>query len=721
MTHYLHLIYDTLKRIWINVFWKNPAHLWAIKVTVSIAFLLIPSIVLFNNFYLGSSLALGAVAMASAETDVHPRGRLKSAGISLLLFFITSSIVELLTPYPIIFGIALGVMIFSLTLLSGINNRLSGVSFGTLFFITYTMLGPDTAQSWFYQPLLYVLGALFYSIVSLLLLYFNPLRLLRGELSDGFIYLAKYLEIKADFFPSDSEEQERIINKLAQQNIQLVQQIETCKLSLQSFSDELNAKSHSDIDIFYRKWFLLQEMQERVTSNHAQYDVLSEQVKNRDIMEGFGQVMRQTAHALRIYAESLLTNKPYRHPMPLRWTIKALKSMLHTEKGNIEGQYSTLIMLKKSLSGLETTLQTEDKEDKREKKSKNYSFYFQRSKRQSLSDMLTRQNSHFRFAIRLTLCMMIGYSIMHLFHLEKGAWILLTSLIVCQQTYSATRQRLFRRVIGTLLGIVIGAGLILMLPTISGQILIFLGAIYGFYYFLKKKYIIAVVFVTLYVLASYNLLEGEGVTVMLPRIIDTLIGGFIAYLAVRFIWPNWQYKQLPILLHKAVLKNNRYFTSSYDKSVTETQYLQHRLTAHNADNDLTMAWKDMWYEPKSKRHFQQKAFRLTDLNHALLSYISAFGVLNQHSKHLLSDEELRLCKNVNKILQFVAEMMSQKVDSLLLSTYIMQASELEEEIATIKLNTENESIVLTHNIARVSRELLMEAHGLIYIQEKQVN
>lgn len=716
MTHYLQLIHNTLKRIWLNVFWKNPAHLWAFKVTVSIAFLLIPSIVLFNNYYLGSSLALGAVAMASAETDVHPRGRLKSIGISLLLFFVTSSIVELLTTHPVIFGIALGAMIFFLTLVAGINNRLSGVSFGTLFFITYTMLGPDTSQPWFYQPLLYVLGAFFYSIVSLLLLYFNPLRLLRGELSDGFIYLAKYLEIKAGLFLlSNSEEQERIINKLAQQNIQLVQQIETCKLSLQSFSVEVNTKRHSDIDILYRKWFLLQELQERATSNHAQQDILSDQVKNRDIMEGFAQLMRQTAHALRIYAESLLTNKTYRHPMSLRWTAKALKSMIHTEKDKIEAQFSTLMMLKKSLSGLEKTLRTEDKMDK---KLKNYSFYFQPSKRQPLSSMLTRENSHFRFAIRLTLCLMIGYIIMHIFNIEKGAWILLTSLIVCQQTYSATRQRLFHRVTGTLLGVVIGAGLIIMLPTISGQILMFLGAIYGFYYYLKKKYTLAVIFITIYVLASYNLLDGEGVTVMIPRIIDTLIGGFIAFLSVRFIWPNWQYKQIPSLLHKAVLKNNRYFSSSYHKSVTETQYLQHRLTAHNADNDLTMAWKDMWYEPKNKQHFQQKAFRLTDLNHALLSYISAFGVFNQHSTHPLSEEELRLCKYVNKILQFVAEIMSQKMDNVLFSKYIMQASKWEEEIATIKSNTESESIVLIHNIAR---ELLMEAHGLIHIQEEQVS
>ena len=57
MIHYLHLIYDTLKKIWINVFWKKPAHLWACKVTVSIDLLLIPDNILIKNEYLGRRLA----------------------------------------------------------------------------------------------------------------------------------------------------------------------------------------------------------------------------------------------------------------------------------------------------------------------------------------------------------------------------------------------------------------------------------------------------------------------------------------------------------------------------------------------------------------------------------------------------------------------------------------------------------------------------------------
>ena len=52
MTYYLNKTKDTIRKIWLNVFWKNPPHLWALKVTVSIAFLLIIAELVFAYFWL---------------------------------------------------------------------------------------------------------------------------------------------------------------------------------------------------------------------------------------------------------------------------------------------------------------------------------------------------------------------------------------------------------------------------------------------------------------------------------------------------------------------------------------------------------------------------------------------------------------------------------------------------------------------------------------------
>lgn len=700
-----------IRTIWSNLFWKNPLHLWALKVTLSIAFLLLPAELYLHNSFIGTTLALGVVAMALGETDVHPRGRIKSAGIALLLFFLISSITELTLPYPAIFAPVLGIMAFVLVLVGGIDSRLQGVTFGSLLILVYTMLGAGNSDKWFHQPLLLTVGALCYSVISILLLYHRPYRLLSDHLSLGFRYLAEYIELKAGLFPSDPAMQRSIRNQLAQKNTQLAQQIEACKNDLYSYSEESHPEKQPQLSSFYRKWFLLQEMQERAISSHEQYDLLSEQVKNSELLEGFGQLMRELAKAIARYAESMISGEPYRHPLSLRWTVSAMQRMLEDEKG--ETHHLTLSLLMRNLTGLEKNLRENEESGSQIDLS---AFYTRKPERKRLRELLTPTHPRFRFAVRLTLGWLLGYGMMQLLHFEKGGWILLTSLIVFQQTYSATRMRLFHRVLGTLLGVILGVTLAQLLPTHAGHILLLLGSIYAFFYWLKKNYTIAAIFITTFVLAIFNLISSQGVEVMLPRITDTLIGGAIAYLVVRFVWPDWQYKQLPSLLHTAVVKNKRYFESIYDGSVSEEEYQHNRRTAYNADNALTSAWKGMRLEPKNSRQYEENAFNLTNLNHALLSYISAFGV-HKHSEDLTEEERL-FCQKVSGVLHYAAELLTGNADQSRLDALLQEASCWEERIEELQNNKANRRAGLIYNIAHVSRELLIETKGILNSKSK---
>lgn len=701
-----------IKDIWINVFWKNPDHLWALKVTVSIAFLLIPAELIFHNSFIGTTMALGVVAMALGETDVHPRGRLKSAAVALTLFFITSSVTVIFLPYPIRFAVVLAVLSFSLILTGGIDSRLQGVTFGTMLILVYTMLGAENSEKWFYQPIFLTVGAFSYSVVSILLLYYRPYRLLKEQLARGFHYLAEYINLKADLFPSKQQVQTQIRTQLAQKNIELAQQIETCKTNLYSYSEESSRDALPMVDRYYRKWFLLQAMQERAISSHEQYDLLSRQVKNSELLDGFGQLMREIASAMHLYADSLLTDQPYKHPLSLKWTVSAMQKMLEAEKDG--PHYLTLSLLMRNLTGLEENLRQEEssvQEDQDTARLDVAVFHSRKPERNSLKTLLNPAHPRFRFAVRLSLAWLLGYGIMLYLNFGKGAWILMTSLIVFQQTYSATRLRLFHRVFGTLLGVVLGITLAQLLPTLSGQILLLLSSIYLFFYWLKKNYTVAAIFITIFVLAAFNLLSNQGAAVMLPRIIDTVTGGALAYLAVRFIWPDWQYKQLPGLLLNAVVKNRRYFESIYDGSITEEAYLHNRRTAYNADNALTSAWKWMRLEPKSRRRYQDKAFNLTNLNHALLSYISAFGV--HKSSEYLSERELDLCRDVSDVLRLVSEMLTNNADERQIEDSFQKTNCWDEQLEEMMGDTGNRRARLIYNIAHVARELLTEAKGIV--------
>ncbi len=706
MKNWIGQIKKSLTDIWINVFWKKPNHLWALKVTISITALLIPAELLFHNSFIATTLALGVVAMALGETDVHPRGRLKSASIALILFFTTSSLVELLFETSIFFSLLILVIVFLLTIIGGLDSRMQGVTFGTLLIFVYTMLGAETTERWFYQPVLYTVGAFAYSFVSIFLLSKKPYRLLEEQIARGFHYLAEYIDLKANLFPSNPQSQIPIRNQLAQKNIDLAQQIESCKDHLYSYSQESGEECRFVVNRYYQKWFLLQEMQERAISSHEQYDLLSREVKNPELISGYGQLMREIAQAIHIYADSLLTDQIYKHPISLQWTVTAVQKLLKEERG--EPHYLTLSLLIRNLMGLEKNLREEGTISAQIDVTV---FNSRKPEKNKLKTLLKAGHPRFKFAIRLTLSWILGYWIIKLLHIDKGGWILLTSLIVFQQTYSATRIRLFHRIFGTIVGVILGVLLSHLLPTLVGQILLLITSIYLFFYWVKKNYVVAAVFITIYVLASFNIRDNQGVAVMLPRIIDTLIGGVIAYLVVRFVWPDWQYKQLPTLLITALYKNKRYFDSIYKGLVSEEDYLHYRRTAYNADNSLAAAWKGMRLEPRKTRMFQNSAFNLTNLNHALLSYISAFGV-HKHADELTC-EEREFCEAVSNVLQFVVELLKDNAGKSQLETLVLTTTLWEDNLDKLLMNEVNKRAALIYNIAHVSRQILIESKDIV--------
>ena len=97
-------------RVWYEplrqTFWRYPDRLMALKATISMALLSVP-FVLTGYAYFGITLALGALAGALAETDDHPKGRIKALILTVLSFVVSSASVEILRPVPWLFAIGL--------------------------------------------------------------------------------------------------------------------------------------------------------------------------------------------------------------------------------------------------------------------------------------------------------------------------------------------------------------------------------------------------------------------------------------------------------------------------------------------------------------------------------------------------------------------------------------------------------------------------------------
>ncbi|MDQ1769198.1 YccS family putative transporter [Labilibaculum euxinus] len=688
--------------------WRYPNRLLALKAAIAMSMLLIPFVVT-GSANMGFTLALGALAGALSETDDHPKGRVKTLILTIISFIISSLSVELLLPYPILFGIGLIGSTITFIVLGGLGERYRGVTFGALLVAIYTMLGAEISPNWYWQPLLLPAGALCYGILSLILLILRPNRLLEEQLAQGFEDLSLYMKEKARLFPSDSKSQEKIRGRLATLNIQFINSLERCKNVLNSYSDALD--NPNELRPYLHKFVLLQSLHERASSSHERYDLISDEADNTEVLEGLGQLLLQLSLACHEVSKSLLMGTTYQHPISFKWTIAALKDKI--KKQNPTTKSTNLSLLLQNLTQSHLSLQ-------------NMSYYLDsgllpkvdrdtKSLWQKLREQLNWSHPRFRYAIRLSTCFLIGYFLILGFHLEKGYWILLTSLFVCQPSYSETRKRLFQRIIGTLSGVVTGVLFVQILPTLAGQVILLLVAAYAFFVWLRKNYALAVVFVTIFVIAAFNLIAGKGIVVMEARVMDTIIGAVLAIIVVRFMWPDWQYKRLPNLLSTALEKNRNYFTSILQEykelNEDDLNYRIARYRANQADNALALSWRGMKLEPKKHQKFQKHAFALTYLNHALLSYLSALGA-HRDIKNYISDDQWEMFGSIESELSKAVSGLqkSEACDpTQSLKTFI---DNLGQKITEIERGTERQKLVLLYNIAEVTEQLLEEASKL---------
>lgn len=686
---------------------RNPNLLVSIKITIAMAILVVP-FTLSGHPYYGSTLALGALAGALAETDDHPKGRIKTLSLTWISFLITTGSVVLLRPYPIVFGAGFVVATIVFILIGGMSDRYRSISFGAILVSIYAMLGMHYSPAWYWEPVLLCLGAVFYGLLSLIALMIKPFRTLDEQLATGYLALADYLDQKAKLFPGDEQQENTIGNQLALLNVNVVTILEKCKCVLNSYGD--NIANSTALMPYMQRFMLLQSLHERAASSQERYEKLGKKIEYKEILEGFGELLHQLAHSCRLAADNMVTGKSYNHPVTISWLISALEFEID-KMPNEDKQL--LILLLHNLSRSHTSLQHFNEPDKstsppRLKQDR-------RTLWERFRDQLRWDNPRLRYSIRLSSCFLLGYIIATFFEIEKGEWIVLTALFVNQPTYSETRKRLIQRIIGTIAGVIAGITIIQILPTIEGQLLILLGSAFLFSYYKQSNYSIAVVFITVYVLFSNQLITNSGVETMWPRMLDTLIGATLAILSIRLLWPDWQYKRLPGLLSNAMRKNASYFSTVINAyhlghKYDDYTYRVIRRESHIADNQLTLSWQSMRIEPKKQRFLLEQAFTITYLNHALISYISALGA-RRDTHPLIIKNYNSIALQINKSLNQAADIIegSKETHAQTLKSLLV---DLRDQINTINNQEARQQLRLFYNIAGVSNKLLRQAQSI---------
>ncbi|HCH4001121.1 YccS family putative transporter [Vibrio parahaemolyticus] len=616
-----------------RLYWANKTINYSILILITLLGVVIPAWYFGQNTLI-TPLILGVIAAALAESDDSFMGRIKALILTFICFAVAAFSIEILFHTPWLFATGLFISTFGFIMLGAIGPKYASIAFGSLLIAIYTMLGAHESTNIWFQPLLLLTGAAWYYFMSMIWQMFWPLQPVQLSLANVFLALANYLDAKAKLFhPVTNLAPQPMRIEAARLNAATVTALNACKATLLTRSKRGHVDGPSDR--FLNIYFIAQDIHERVSSSHYRYQDLATEFERSDVLFRFKYLLETQAQACRDIAQAIQLGNEYTHTDESILALAELQNSLAYLEVQQQGHWKRLLMqltyLFNNLATVEKQLNNinnPDAERLEEDTLADTNPHTLKAMWQRISANFHKDSMLFRHALRMSIALTIGYGIIQLFDIDRGYWILLTTLFVCQPNYSATRQKLTARVIGTLAGLLIGVPLLTFFPSQESQLVFIVVSGVMFFAFRMNNYGYATGFITLLVLFLFNQL-GEGYAVVLPRLADTLIGCALAVAAVMFILPDWQSRRLHKVMSDAIDANKQYLDQIIGQyRIGKKDNLSYRIArrqAHNNDATLTSAISTMLAEPGKYRAAVDESFRFLTLNHAMLSYISALG------------------------------------------------------------------------------------------------
>jgi uncharacterized membrane protein YccC len=230
--------------------------------------------------------------------------------------------------------------------------------------------------------------------------------------------------------------------------------------------------------------------------------------------------------------------------------------------------------------------------------------------------------------------------------------VLLTIIVILKPGFSLSKQRNYQRVFGTIIGGAIGVLVLTFVHNKALEVALLMVFMMGAYSFLRVNYITSVIFMTPYVLILFRFLGVGHLDVAEERIIDTVIGSSIAFLASYLIFPSWESEQLRQTLLDVVDANIRYLITLGEnltgKARNTTDYKLARKDVYVKSANLSAAFERMVSEPKSKQKKSKDVHKFVVLNHILSSYLStiAANIAGTSLIHLRNDNLKMLKRDI---------------------------------------------------------------------------
>ncbi|WP_234110219.1 FUSC family protein [Chryseobacterium sp. R2A-55] len=569
--------------------------------------------------------------------------------LSIISFFIVAAIASLVKSFaPLIY---LEIVIFGIffSLLGVYGQRLAGVGGLSLVVLAIFIDGHLSGGNIFKSLLTFFAGSVLYLLIFLVVSKIQPYKLAGQMIGENYLELADYLSLKSKFYlenPDFAGLQKQIISQQVRiKNLQ--EETRETVFKTRKIVNESTTTSRLLMLMFLNSI----DLHEKLMTSESDY---------QKIQKSFGEtgfLIHVSAYLSKISEE--LTNIG----IALQSGIKA--KPIYNIDSELDGLYDKYFDLRNQKLNPETlenfmimrlilvrinnisdelkTIYNVFSQGNRLAKSLSSGLdvekFVTNNEKPNLKVFVANislKSSHFRHSVRITVALLIGYFISRLDFLGIGHsyWILITIIAIMRPAYSTTKHRNLLRLYGTVFGAI--AAYLLLYFTENGTVLftVFLLSMILCFALLKEKYAWAVFFMTIYIFLAFNMLNPGNVNLVFKdRILDTAIGGAVAFLVSYLVLPVWEHTQNIELMKNSAKSNLEYFRTVM-KTFTEhkTQVEEYKLMRKNAVIDLANLsdnFQRMISDPKNQQKRLENVHQFVITGHLITAYIAS---LSQYSK-----------------------------------------------------------------------------------------
>ena len=672
----------------------------------------------FHAPALSMPLVLGIIAGGLVDLDNRLTGRLKNMLFTLCAFAFASVGSQIMLGKGMWFVLWMTAITFGFTWLGAIGLRYRTIAFGTLAVATYTTLTHKPDGMWLVNPLMILLGTSLYGGVTLLSHMIFPHRTVQQTVGRAYAALGAYFDAKSAFFdPDEADLLDSRQVELAMKNARVIAAFNECRSAL--FYRMRGQNRHPRTVRMLRFYFTAQDIHERISSAHFEYRALAEKLKNTDLIFRIQRLLELQAQACRDIAESLRSNEPYAYSSRLTRAIEGSRQSLNHYADTHDGMdvhalqrlLDNLRSIDYQLAHLNTRDATDLETDSDASRIAALEQTGLKHAWRTMRSQMTFESVVFRHAVRLAIVVFTACMTVEVLDLKLGYWILLTALFVCQPNYSSTKSRVNQRIIGTILGVLVSALIPYFTPSIETKLWIVVAATTLFFFFRSNDYRFSTFFITIQAMTSFSLAGLDMYAAMPLRIVDTLIGSAIAWVAVSYLWPDWRYLTLDHTARRAITYNGTYLRVILDQlqhgGMDDIGYRSVRRQAHERAVALSNTLSNMSSEPEKYGDHLQNGFNLLRLNYNLIGYISALGAYRQHLQPQSELDDTDFTEPFYRMAYRVADVLDA-IASLEPSAFDAIHRGLSAELAAMRPasdTTDRQRVILWQQLSMIVRQL----------------